>query len=108
MIHKDISNQQWNAIVSHFPKAAKTGRPRNNDRMIINGILFVLTKGCRWAEIPKRYGSKSTAHLRFQELQQRGVLKKILTKLILSARRQEKVTLKKILSDSTITAKKRR
>ena len=56
-----------------LPKPAKTGRPRNNDRNIINGILFILTTGCRWADMPDKYGSKSTAHLRFQELQQKGI-----------------------------------
>ena len=39
------------------------GRPRCNDRITINGILFVLSVGCRWEEMPAQYGSKSTAHI---------------------------------------------
>ena len=69
MIHKEITDSQWNTIVKHLPKPAKTGRPRCNDRITINGILFVLSVGCRWEEIPAQYGSKSTAHLRFTELE---------------------------------------
>ena len=65
MIHKEMSDVQWNTIAPQLPKPAKTGRPRNNDRNIINGILFILTTGCRWADMPDKYGSKSTAHLRF-------------------------------------------
>ncbi len=79
-------------------KPARSSRPRNNDRMIINAILSVLTN-CRWADMPTQYGSKSTVHLRFQELQQRGIWKKILSKLIKSAHRQEKINLQKILVD---------
>jgi len=30
-----------------FPKA-KTGRPRVDDALVIDGILYVLVKGCRW------------------------------------------------------------
>ena len=64
MIHKEMSDVQWNTIAPQLPKPAKTRRPRNNDRNIINGILFILTTGCRWADMPDKYGSKSTAHLR--------------------------------------------
>ena len=82
MIHKEMTDSQWNTIVKHLPKPAKTGRPRCNDRITINGILFVLSVGCRWEEIAAQYGSKSTAHLRFSELQQKGIWKKILSGLI--------------------------
>ena len=101
MIHKEMSDIQWNTIVKHLPKPAKTGRPRNDDRNIINGILFVLTTGCRWAEMPDKYGSKSTAHLRFSELQQKGVWKKILSKLVKLAHKQGKINLQKISIDSS-------
>ncbi len=40
--------------------------------------MFVAITGCRWTELSIQYGSKSTAHKRFQDLQQKGVWKKIL------------------------------
>ena len=52
----------------YIPKPARTGRPRSNDRVTINGIMFVLVTGCRWREMPEKYGSKSTAHRRLQKL----------------------------------------
>ena len=48
MIHKEMPDIQWNTVASYLPKPAKTGRPGCNDRNTINGILFVLTTGCRW------------------------------------------------------------
>ena len=33
-------------IESHIPPHVKTGRPGNDDRKIINGIIHVLTTGC--------------------------------------------------------------
>jgi len=102
-----MSNIQWSIITSHLPKPAKTRRPRCDDRTTINGILFVLTTGCRWADMPIQYGSKSTAHLRFSELQQKGTWKKILSKLIKSAHKQGKMDLRNISIDSSsIPAKK--
>jgi len=94
-------------IESHLPKHASTGRPRYDDRKILNGIIYVLIAGCRWEEMPKMYGSKSTAHLRLQNLQQKGIWKKILSNLIKSAHKQNKLNLQKISVDSsTIPAKK--
>ena len=107
MIHKEMSDVQWNTIAPQLPKPAKTGRPRNNDRNIINGILFILTTGCRWADMPDKYGSKSTAHLRFQELQQKEIWKKILSKLIKLAHKQGKINLQKISIDSSSIAAKK-
>ncbi len=71
-------------------------------------MLFVLTTGCRRADMPDRYGSKSTAHLRFSELQQKGIWKRILSGLIKSAHRQGKICLQKILVDSSSVAAKKR
>ena len=79
MIHKELTDKQWKSIIPHLPKPARTGRPRCDDRTTINGILFVLTVGCRWEELPEKYGSKSTTHLRLQDWQQKGVWKKILS-----------------------------
>lgn len=108
MQFQELSDKQWNMIESHLPKSAKTGRPRCDDRTTINGILFVLVTGCRWREMPERYGSKSTAHLRFQNLQEQGTWKKILSGIIKSAYKQNKINLQKISIDSsTIAAKKR-
>ena len=107
MKFQELIDKQWSVIEKHIPSPAKTGRPRCDDRTTINGILFVLTTGCRWEDMPKRYGTKSSAHLRFQNLQQKGVWKKILSELIKSARRQDKINLQKISVDSpSIPAKK--
>lgn len=107
MIHKEITDKQWKTIQKYLPKPAQTGRPRCDDRTTINGILFVLTVGCRWEELPEKYGSKSTAHLRLQDGQELGVWKKILKSAIVSAYKQNKINLKKTSVDSSsVPAKK--
>ncbi len=107
MQFKELTDKQWKIIQQHIPKPARTGRPRSNDRMILNGIIYVLITGCRWSEMPEKYGTKSTAHLRFQTLQEQGIWKKILTDMIKSAHKQGKLNLQKISIDSSsIHAKK--
>ena len=103
----EMTDKQWGMINPHLPKPAATGRPRADDKTTINAILFVLITGCRWIDLPARYGSKSSAHRRFQDLQQKGMWKKILSCAIKSAHKSGKLHLQKISVDSSsIPAKK--
>lgn len=45
----------------------KPGAPREDDRGIFNGLIWLARTGGQWAAIPRRYGAKSTVHDRFQE-----------------------------------------
>ena len=104
---KELTDKQWNMIKQHVPKPARTGRPRSDDRKITDGIIYVLTTGCRWDDIPKKYGDDSTANLRLRRWQELGVWKKILKCAIKSAHKQGKINLQKISVDSsTVPSKK--
>jgi len=107
MKYQELSDKQWNMIESHLPKHASTGRPRYDDRKILNGIIYVLIAGCRWDEMPKRYGDDSTANRRLNRWQQEGIWKKILSNLIKSAHKQNKLNLQKISVDSSSIASKK-
>jgi len=107
MRFEELTDSQWNTIKPHLPKPARTGRPRCSDRTTINAILFVLVTGCRWIELPARYGSKSTAHRRFQDMQQKGIWKNILASAIKSAHRSGRINLQKISVDSSSIAAKK-
>lgn len=101
MKFQELTDKQWNMIEHHLPKPAKTGRPRADDKTTITAIMFVLITGCRWIDLPKIYGSKSSAHRRFQDLQQKGIWKNILKCAIKSAHKQNKINLQKISVDSS-------
>jgi transposase len=107
MKFQELTDRQWKMMQKHIPKPASTGRPRSDDRSTINGILFVGITGCRWSEIPKIYGAKSTAHRRLQDWQQKGIWKNILSGAIRSAHFSGNLNLQKISVDSsTVPAKK--
>jgi len=52
MEFRELSDEEWELIKPLLPPKAKTGRPRADDRRVLNGILYVLTTGCRWMDMP--------------------------------------------------------
>src|SRR5215216_2043112 len=69
----DLTEDQWTLIQPLLPPPARRGRPRADDRRTLNGILWVLRTGARWADLPRRYGASSTCHLRLQRWAREGV-----------------------------------
>ena len=61
MEFRELSDDEWELIKPLLPPRARTGRPRADDRLVLNGILYVLMTGCRWMDMPIRYGSHKTA-----------------------------------------------
>ena len=59
-------------LVNNKPRK-KPGRPRRDDRMLVNGVIWMARTGAQWAALPARYGPKSTVHARFQEWVARDV-----------------------------------
>jgi transposase len=61
MSRHELSDEQWAVLEPLIPqKRAKRGRPRNDNRQTLNGILYVLKTGCAWEDLPREYGSDST------------------------------------------------
>jgi transposase len=77
------------------------------DRQTINGILYILTTGCRWMDLPGRYGPKSTVHDRLKDWEKLGVWKKILDALISSNYLSGKLSIDRVAIDSTDVAAKK-
>ncbi len=48
----DLTDSQWHYLQRRIPCPARTGRPRADEREVLNGILYVLHTGCRWEDLP--------------------------------------------------------
>jgi len=68
MKFQELTDHEWEFIKPLLPLPASTGRPRADDRRTVNAIIYVLTTGCKWEDIPKEYGSYSTAWRRLKIL----------------------------------------
>lgn len=107
MKFKELSDEQWEFIRPLLPFPAKEGRPRADDRRTINAILYVLTTGCRWMDLPERYGPKSTAHDRLKDWEKKGVWKRILDALISRGYARGELSLDRVVIDSSDVAAKK-
>ncbi len=56
--------------------------PRADDRMVLNGILYVPVTGCCWMDMSVRYGHYSTAFRRLKRRMVDGTWPRILESLI--------------------------
>src|SRR4030095_17226810 len=91
----DLTDAQWQRIKRLLPKAKITGRPRCDEREVINGILYVLWTGCRWQDLPHDIGASGpTCNRRLLDYQQRRVWQKIVKDLLKEADRRGKLNLR--------------
>lgn len=72
-----LSDRQWAFIQPLLPPPAHTGRPRADDRQTIEGILYVLTAGCRWQDLPRTYGAPTTVWRRLKRWGEEGIWDRI-------------------------------
>jgi transposase len=57
----DVTDGEWEHIVSLIPPAKRGGRKRTVDvREVVNGLMYVLGTGCQWRYIPKDLPPRST------------------------------------------------
>lgn len=51
----ELTDDQWEVIRPLIPAQGRMGRPRADDRQVLNGILHVLKSGCRWKDLPRQF-----------------------------------------------------
>jgi transposase len=70
----DLSDAEWVLIAPELPiTAGKRGRPRGEDRRVLDAIFYILRTGAPWRDLPERYGPYTTAYNRFNRWARRGV-----------------------------------
>ena len=75
----EITNEEWERLKGLLPaeKTGKKGRPRKDNRTMLNGMLWIARSGCQWRELPERYGKWSGVYTRFRKWRDEGVLEHI-------------------------------
>ena len=84
MARFDLTDAEWSIIAPLLPGAEgkKNGRPRPDDRKILNGIFFVLRTGTPWRDLPERYGPYTTVYNRFNRWSKAGIWAGILSQVM--------------------------
>jgi transposase len=102
-----LSDSQWELILSfmQWDPPLQRGTPRTEFRMIWNSILYVLTYGCRWEDLPKNsiYAHRATAHRWLMRWYKEGVFDRVLSGLLQKAIQVKKVDLSTLLVDGSFS-----
>jgi transposase len=78
----DLTDEQWDQIKDLIPRStARTGRPANDPRLMLDGIFWICSAGTRWRQLDSRFGPYQTVFGYFTRWRRDGVLAKIVEKL---------------------------
>ena len=79
----ELSEAQWTRIAPLLPgKVTDPGRTAADNRLFVNGVLWVLRSGAFWQHLPERYGKWKSVHARFTRWAKNGVWEKVFAELI--------------------------
>ncbi|MGQ3075827.1 MAG: IS5 family transposase [Ferrovibrionaceae bacterium] len=79
----ELSEGQWARIAPLLPgKVSDPGRTAADNRLFVNGVLWVLRSGAHWPDLPERYGKWKTVHTRFSRWARKGIWEKVFDDLI--------------------------
>jgi transposase len=79
----ELSAAQWARIAPLLAgKATDPGRTGGDNRLFVNGCLWVLRSGAHWRDLPERYGKWKTLHKRFTRWAKAGVWEEVFASLI--------------------------
>jgi putative transposase len=82
----DLSDEEWKIVQPHIPHSQSNkrmgGRPEKYPkREVLNALLYVMSSGCRWCDIPHDLPPRSISWHYFNAWSQRKLMKKIGTLL---------------------------
>lgn len=74
----EIKDYEWERIKDMLlpERTGKPGRPSRENRVALNGILWISRSGAPWRDLPERYGSWSTLCDKFARWSDAGVYRK--------------------------------
>jgi transposase len=76
-----LSDEQWSLIEPFLPRNGGRGGQWKDHRLMIDGILWALSDGGRWRNIPERFGPWQTVYDRFCKWTREGLWDRLLEAL---------------------------
>ena len=108
-----LDDAQWQLVLKlmNWTPPLQRGTPRSDLRKAWNSILYILTRGCRWIDLPKDpqfYIPKSTAHKWLKQFEQKGIFDKVLSGLLQKGVKEGKIDLSQLAVDGSFSPCTRR
>ena len=99
----DLTDQQWQRLQPLLPPEKPwTGRPNEDHRQILNGILWIHRTGAPWRDLARRYGPMGTVSSRFYRWRKAGIWQRILSDLQAEAEQRGEIDWDLHFVDATI------
>jgi hypothetical protein len=74
-----LTDEQWALLLPLLPpQEGGIGRPPNDHRVVLSGILWVARTGSSWREMPEEYGKWERAYRRYELWVKQGLWPRIL------------------------------
>ena len=106
----ELSDAQWTFIEPILRPQRRSdgrGRPWQDTRAVLNGILWVLGTGAQWRELPNKYPPYQTCHRGFQQWVRAGKPERILRVLAGELPVRGKLHLQEAFIDASCTGAKK-
>ena len=105
-----LTDEQWQLISDLFPEPPhnpKGGRPPATARDCLEGILWILRTGARWADMPKCFPSSSTCWRRHKAWTESGLWEKIHGRLLRKLDRNGEINHEESMADAMFSSAKK-
>jgi transposase len=87
----ELTDRQWNSLAPFLPANGRRGKQWKDHRLVIDGILWILSDGGRWRNLPDRFGPWKTVYERFRRWSQTGLWDVLLDELQLRDTRRGRI-----------------
>ena len=98
----ELPDAAWELIKDLVSPEQKMGRPRSDDRLVLNGIFWILCSGAAWRDLPERFGPWSTVYQRFRDWRDGGTFDQLLESLHVRLNQEGLIDLDAWMIDSTV------
>ena len=65
--------ERMDKVLTVYDPPAETGRPRVDQRIALNGIIYRLRTGCQWNYLPAEFGWGSSVYRTFRRWERLGI-----------------------------------
>jgi transposase len=82
LIRTVLSEKQWGRIAPLIPgKEGDPGRSGDNNRMFVEGVLWIVRTGAPWRDLPNCFGNWFSVWKRYRRWALKGVFEKLFKEL---------------------------
>jgi transposase len=77
-----LSEEQWAQLSPLLPsEVGRVARPAKSNRVMVEGMVWILRTGAPWRDLPKRFGPWKSVYTRFRRWTQQGIWARVLETL---------------------------